>query len=120
MSSCESWSSDESYKKRNSCEKYIISKKTKQKKIKKKTKYIVIRKEVVKKIKPLDENKDIITNNEELQCIICMNNRKSVVFIDCSHMILCCKCANKIIDSNKMCPLCKKEIKQCPVFVFPN
>lgn len=56
----------------------------------------------------LDEKDDELTDNEELQCVICMD-RKKAVSLNCGHAVLCITCANKI---EKKCPKCRAEITE--------
>lgn len=62
---------------------------------------------------------DSITNKEEEQCSICLNNKKCIVFIECHHLQTCCACTRIILDStNKTCPCCRTPITANPVFVY--
>jgi len=47
------------------------------------------------------------TIDEDL-CVICQDNGKSVVILNCRHLCLCGECANN--KSLKKCPLCRSEI----------
>jgi uncharacterized membrane protein YkvA (DUF1232 family) len=54
----------------------------------------------------------LIKEKEELLdqnlCIICLENKRNIIFDDCSHMIVCDFCSDKI---NNICPCCRKLIK---------
>lgn len=44
--------------------------------------------------------------NPEETCCCCLSERPSVIFIGCSHKVLCSGCVKKL--SNRKCPICKK------------
>lgn len=50
------------------------------------------------------ENEELTT---QVTCKICMDERSSVVFLPCGHMVACTDCAVVL----KNCPLCRAEIK---------
>lgn len=47
-----------------------------------------------------------IDENEE--CCICMDKRRSIVFLPCGHVCACSTCSKDLID----CPLCRVKIQQ--------
>jgi hypothetical protein len=53
---------------------------------------------------------------ENTICIICMTNKRVVVFIPCSHMVYCGSCAKlthtKAENSLVKCPICRVDITQ--------
>jgi hypothetical protein len=50
----------------------------------------------------VDEINDIIENDYERACTICMEYKKRYLVMPCGHYCLCGKCANKM----KECPIC--------------
>lgn len=44
----------------------------------------------------------------ELTCVICMANKKSMVFVDCGHFAVCFSCSKRC----KKCPVCSKTSKR--------
>lgn len=44
-----------------------------------------------------------------MECIICMEENKSVVFFPCGHIVYCQKCNKK--TKEKICPICRAIIK---------
>lgn len=68
-------------------------------------------KENNKKIK-LNEKKDISTEIEEEQCIICLDNKKCILYVPCHHVASCNQCAQKIIQSKQQCPICRTKVEQ--------
>lgn len=60
---------------------------------------------------------------QDLECLICRNSVKSIVFLPCGHVLACKVCVvermkldlNKIINSrkrNESCPLCKARVRE--------
>ena len=47
-----------------------------------------------------------IAENEEMECLICLNYKRDVVFEPCRHCCVCKICCRKM--HNKMCPTCYK------------
>ncbi len=47
-------------------------------------------------------------------CIICMDNKRSVTFLKCGHMVACYECAIKLEKKNKYinCPFCKQIVDE--------
>lgn len=48
------------------------------------------------------------TDNEKDQCIVCCENKKTVVFIACLHVCCCVDCARKLKTNE--CPYCRQQI----------
>lgn len=56
--------------------------------------------------------KDEPTNDKNMQCNICMENKKCVKFDPCKHVASCNSCAEKLIQSSKKCHICKTIIEK--------
>lgn len=58
---------------------------------------------------PLDESKDeeCKDDNPELQCVICLNNKRKIVILPCKHSHTCISCVKKL----DICPVCRGVIK---------
>jgi len=54
------------------------------------------------------EHVTIYEDEDELDCIICMDGPKAIVFIPCGHYSVCKVCSSKL--ENK-CPICRSKIK---------
>ena len=54
------------------------------------------------KIRSLEPEK--AENNEEI-CLVCMVNKRNIMFEECGHLALCPKCATKRTFSN--CIICR-------------
>lgn len=52
------------------------------------------------------------TEISELQCVVCLDNKKTVQ-LNCNHVCLCIKCSTDLRqDKNKAkCPICRADIK---------
>ena len=46
---------------------------------------------------------------ENLQCVVCYDNPKNVIFKECHHMVVCKQCYEKL--RKKTCPICKQRIE---------
>lgn len=55
-------------------------------------------------IKEKDDNNDVSKLNENLLCIICLNNNKSMIGKECKHFSCCMNCSLKL---DKKCPICR-------------
>lgn len=47
---------------------------------------------------------------EKDTCILCYDNKKSVIFLPCAHITSCNKCSQTIIEENQKCPICREVI----------
>ena len=45
------------------------------------------------------------------RCIVCMEDDKDHLFLPCKHVLCCASCAEKIMHTNKMCPMCRTPIE---------
>lgn len=61
----------------------------------------------------VEEKKDEIpiTENDDT-CIICYDNKKSVIFLPCAHLNTCTNCAKLILLEKQRCPICRNEIRE--------
>jgi len=49
----------------------------------------------------------------DMDCVVCMNNEKDVVFAPCGHYCCCSECATFIHHGSKPdCPMCRTKISQ--------
>ena len=51
--------------------------------------------------------------NDSCFCVICLNERKTVVLLPCRHLCVCVSCSKKLrnVDQNETCPICRNEIE---------
>lgn len=54
------------------------------------------------------EYEDIVTEIQELQCVICLDNKKCKTLIPCNHLCVCHKCSKEI----KECPICRSNFNK--------
>ncbi len=52
----------------------------------------------------------VFEDDENKECIICMTNLKSHVFITCGHYVSCKECAETVNTTTKKCPICRCKI----------
>jgi len=53
------------------------------------------------------------STSNEMECVVCMENRKDHVVMDCMHICVCEKCAEDVLnEANPKCPLCSGQIKE--------
>lgn len=50
---------------------------------------------------------DNIFSSNFIDCIICMDVDKNIIFYPCKHFYCCNKCSREL----KLCPICRSEIK---------
>ena len=55
----------------------------------------------------------IYGDEEENECLICMDAEKTTVFSPCGHYCCCQSCAHIIDRNSGTCPLCRGEISLC-------
>jgi hypothetical protein len=62
---------------------------------------------------------DEVTNIEELQCLICRENRKRYMTLPCRHITCCANCCSKFEDNiNLSCIVCQEKVKRYEVVFF--
>jgi predicted Zn-ribbon and HTH transcriptional regulator len=53
-----------------------------------------------------------------MECVICNDAPKEVIFIPCGHITACKICGEEIINRSKLCPICKQEIVSMNKFII--
>lgn len=51
---------------------------------------------------------DVVTEIQELQCVICLDNKKCKTLIPCNHLCVCHKCSKEIEE----CPICRSKFNK--------
>jgi hypothetical protein len=51
-----------------------------------------------------------VFTTDDIECVICFNNPKAVIFTPCGHFCLCKDCANKVINNTNSCPMCRSVV----------
>jgi len=55
---------------------------------------------------------DVKEYGKDDECVICMDERRRVVFIPCGHMVTCVRCADIIVGrAANDCPMCRRSVK---------
>nr|CAD1829498.1 unnamed protein product [Ananas comosus var. bracteatus] len=57
---------------------------------------------------------DLQNNNEEInrECVMCLSEEKSILFLPCSHQVLCLKCNEQHEKQSTECPVCRSCIRR--------
>jgi hypothetical protein len=64
--------------------------------------------EVKEEVKDEDKNgEDAKCAEGELECVICMDNKRCMLFMPCRHVVSCKTCSQQL----DKCPICKQQIK---------
>ena len=45
-----------------------------------------------------------------LQCVVCMDAKKSVCLLPCKHMCMCPACASRVMATSALCPVCRQRV----------
>lgn len=70
------------------------------------------RETIAKLLLDLDDLSESEANNNR-ECIICMKDEVSVVFLPCAHQVMCAKCSDEYGKNGKAaCPCCRVQIQQ--------
>ncbi|XP_063705244.1 E3 ubiquitin-protein ligase RNF26-like [Culicoides brevitarsis] len=48
----------------------------------------------------------------DLSCVVCLDQKKTVLVLPCRHLCLCRRCSQQIPSMNYSCPLCRNTISQ--------
>lgn len=73
------------------------------------------RESIAKLLLDLDNLDDLSEKeaNNNRECIICMKDEVSVVFLPCAHQVMCAKCSDEYGKKGKAsCPCCRVQIQQ--------
>jgi uncharacterized protein YggU (UPF0235/DUF167 family) len=55
-------------------------------------------------------NVDRIYEDENADCVVCMDASHEVVIVPCGHFCMCKECANILQNSSGKCPMCRGDI----------
>jgi hypothetical protein len=48
---------------------------------------------------------------QQLDCVICLTNKRTHIIKDCSHFVMCQECSINVFNNDKKCPMCRCEMK---------
>lgn len=51
-------------------------------------------------------------SGDRSECIICLDLPSDHVVLDCMHLCLCGECSITIMESTRVCPMCRKPAKE--------
>ncbi|VVA93328.1 unnamed protein product [Arabis nemorensis] len=74
--------------------------------------------DIAKLLEELDKLEGSIENegNNDRECIMCMKDEVSVVFLPCAHQIVCGSCSDNFFNTNDgskvICPCCRSLVQQ--------
>lgn len=57
-------------------------------------------------VQPSQHNED-----EDMTCVICLDQPSSTVFHPCSHCVTCNTCAQLVLKAGQACPLCRGPVE---------
>ena len=64
---------------------------------------------------PEEYDKELEKEREKNMCVVCQDNKKSVLILPCKHMCLCVDCGHRIVrqraGNRRTCPLCRQKIR---------
>jgi len=52
-------------------------------------------------------------NNNPYLCVICWDDRKTVVLLPCRHLCVCVSCSKKLWNNTQKetCPICRNDVE---------
>ena len=51
-------------------------------------------------------------------CVVCLNEQREVILMDCGHVCVCAGCAIEIMARSPQCPVCRANIDRvAPAFI---
>ena len=54
----------------------------------------------------------------DMNCVVCMNQRRQVIFLPCGHVCVCARCSTEIVERDGICPVCRRHIEsRTPAFI---
>lgn len=60
----------------------------------------------------VSSNSSVVGSSSSLDCVVCLTNRKDVLFRPCNHMAVCQDCLPSLMDDiEPLCPLCRALIE---------
>jgi hypothetical protein len=70
--------------------------------------------ELQKKCHELEKHKNNAANEKITdECVVCMDKKRSYLFVPCGHLSLCEGCSKTIMDGDKTCPTCRVVAVSC-------
>ena len=56
------------------------------------------------------QHADMLKDNDEHLCVVCMDNERSCLYVPCNHLVVCVECDADIKAASLPCPYCNEPI----------
>ena len=56
------------------------------------------------------QHADMLKDNDEHLCVVCMDNERSCLYVPCNHLVVCVECDADIKAASLPCPYCNEAI----------
>ena len=56
------------------------------------------------------QHADLLKDNDEHLCVVCMDNERSCLYVPCNHLVVCVECDADIKAASMPCPYCNEPI----------
>jgi len=60
------------------------------------------------------QHADMLKDNDEHLCVVCMDNERSCLYVPCNHLVVCVECDADIKAASLPCPYCNEAIDLLP------
>jgi len=57
-----------------------------------------------------EEGQQIIDDNPEAECLICLSDPKDTLIMPCCHFCVCESCGKELVKAKQTCPICRGNI----------
>lgn len=55
---------------------------------------------------------DATTSAPRVECVVCFDGPQDAVCVPCGHNTLCVDCGDRIMNSTRLCPVCRQDIRE--------
>jgi Zinc finger, C3HC4 type (RING finger) len=53
--------------------------------------------------------RQLLQEQEEKLCVVCLTNNKCVILMPCRHLCMCTDCSDVIDNTSRLCPICRTD-----------
>lgn len=53
--------------------------------------------------------RQLLLEQEEKLCVVCLTNNKCVILMPCRHLCMCTDCSDVIDSTSRSCPICRTD-----------
>ena len=57
-----------------------------------------------------EEGQQVIDDNPEAECLICLSDPKDTLIMPCCHFCVCEHCGKELVKAKQTCPICRGNI----------